>query len=368
MDFNVGIEYDGTRINSGIEVDSYQEKQEYYFTLYFNSKPLVKSGWVKENNFSFEFFSDGEYQIQGHVKFDDKNLWKRSEIIEITSKKEENNSQNTDFNPTKKSLEEFLDEHEIYGKQVQIKRESILCEIDAFVSLRENSDGTLVMFPAAQRAGNVQNPIFHRWSWFSQFPNYNFIAVSDPSLHLFDIPGGWFMSGAETDMIVEMAKFLDLILEKVGCSRSDTIFYGSSMGGFGAMMVASEMPGVSVLAEVPQTDLRDYSVRGAVKMLEDEIYGGIKLTDLDSGFHKMISVVDRFKHNLTIPETVIVTNPTDEGFLQCVDFVKKTVSISGDMSYRGKITLEILPEDLGHKPMEPSDSIPKIMKILSKEN
>ena len=125
---------------------------------------------------------------------------------------------------------------------------------------------------------------------------------------------------------------------------------------------------MSVLVEVPQTDLRNYSVRGAVKMIENEIYGGIKLTDLDKDLHKMISVVDRFEHNSIIPETTIITNPTDEGFEQCVDFVKKVVSISQEMSFRGKITLEVLPEDLGHKPSNPSDIIPKILKNMSEKN
>ncbi len=364
MEFRVEIQHDTKTVSTSIALEAPLEHEEYYFTLYLDDKPLRSSGWIKENHYSFPFYDSGKYQVQGHVRFDDKNLWKRSEFVHVSVNKNENKNKIITFNPIQKTLRDFMSDDEIYRQQIHVKESYDSYFIEAFLFLREKSEGNIVMFPAVQRPDSVKNPIFHRWSWFKQFPNYNFICVSDPSLYLYDVPGGWFLSGEGEDLILQISNFLESILKKINSSASDSVFYGSSMGGFGAMMAASEMRGASVLAEVPQTDLRNYSIKSAIKMIEDEIFSGIKLVDLDPKMNKMISVADRFLQNSTVPEIHLVTNPTDEGFEQCIDFIKNTVSISRDVEYRGNVKLEILPENLGHNPMHSSELIPRIHKVF----
>ena len=80
--FSVAISHDGLLLSSEIvlEVD-FTTPPEYYFNLIKNGKIIHRSGWSKINAYSIELEADGDYCIQGHIRYDDKNIWKRSDVF-----------------------------------------------------------------------------------------------------------------------------------------------------------------------------------------------------------------------------------------------------------------------------------------------
>ena len=72
------------------------------------------------------------------------------------------------------------------------------------------------------------------------------------------------------------------------------------MGGFGALMLAAELRHAVAVAEVPQLDMRNYPIRGAVSDLEGMALG-CTLGEYYDLHPERVSVVSRFVSTRVIP-------------------------------------------------------------------
>ena len=80
--FSVGISCDNNRLHSKIVLTSEFETQpDYFFNIIMNDKIIHRSGWTTEDTYSFEMKERGEYKVQGHIKYEGTNIWKRSSSI-----------------------------------------------------------------------------------------------------------------------------------------------------------------------------------------------------------------------------------------------------------------------------------------------
>ncbi|MFC0675711.1 hypothetical protein [Brachybacterium hainanense] len=89
------------------------------------------------------------------------------------------------------------------------------------------------------------------------------------------------------------------------------IFYGSSLGGFGALCGASAAAAHAV-AEVPQIDVRNW-FPGAVKKIEDHIIH-VPMDAYGARHPERVDVWSRFMVEASIPSFVILTNELDRSF------------------------------------------------------
>mgnify|MGYP006135956975 FL=1 len=80
--FSVNISSDKGILSSEIVSDVDLERSlEYYFNLMKNGKIIHRSGWSSTPTYSIELDSDGDYVIQGHIRYDEQNIWKKSETL-----------------------------------------------------------------------------------------------------------------------------------------------------------------------------------------------------------------------------------------------------------------------------------------------
>lgn len=224
-------------------------------------------------------------------------------------------------------------------------------QIDSFVHLREKANRLICLLPSAQpSSAPQQNPIFHRWSWYKHFPDCHVMVLSDPGLYLSsDIRAAWFM-GSQVDIVEALASHVARISERLGIAQRDVVFYGSSMGGFGALMVAAELADSTAVAEVPQLDMRLYPVPGAIRDLEDKVIG-CSLEVYYADYPHRVSVADRFKRTRTVPRFRIVTNRADPGFSEQMEFVSNLGVLSNGAKSISDHEVLILADEVGHKPL-----------------
>lgn len=271
------------------------------------------------------------------------------------------------FQPKSISFDDFLSSKLDNEDQLHIsKRSEDSFSVDCFAVLRKKSKYLICLIPSAQPQHSApQNPIFHRWSWAYQLREYSVISLSDPALHDCDIHASWFLSNKEeVDYIDRMSEFVCDISKKIKVSYKDIIFYGSSMGGFGALMMASKVEGALAIAEVPQINLTDYKHRNALHKIESLILGGQSLESYGSKFPERVGVVARFKKENYIPPFKIVTNSTDEEYESHINFMHDLSPMRDTARKVGCIDLKISPGPIGHKPLSTVNAVTIIRSAI----
>ncbi|MDH1336344.1 hypothetical protein N5D77_19705 [Comamonas thiooxydans] len=260
---------------------------------------------------------------------------------------------NIAYSPIEIDFDDFELSSDYIENQILInKKVDDIARIDCFGVFRGNAKKLICLLPSAQPQSSAQiNPIFHRWSWAYQFRDCHVICVSDPALYYSDIHASWFIGKGKIDLVNEIAVFLKEILERIGFSEDQVILYGSSMGGFGALMIASHLRGALAIAEVPQIDLRKYPIKSSIEKIEKEVLSGVKIEDYALTYPERVSVLDRFNKKNYIPPFKLITNLADEACADHIDIFNRLRELREDSAVVGDLDLTITAEDFGHKPL-----------------
>lgn len=132
---------------------------------------------------------------------------------------------------------------------------------------KTNAKRLYIFFAGDADRTKREPPVFHRWKWARKF-NGHCLFVSDPTLFLERTMGlGWYVGTETFDCLDVIAPLVDDLAVVCGIARRDVIAYGSSGGGFAALRLGERLPGVTVVAINPQTDITAYHGRAADKFL-----------------------------------------------------------------------------------------------------
>lgn len=149
-----------------------------------------------------------------------------------------------------------------------------------------------------------------RFTWHEEMPNQHVLALADPAMGLDDeILGTWYLHPT-TDLLEEMALMVRYQVERLGLTNDQVLFYGSSLGGFGALGMASLLPGSSAISEIPQIDIARWPIAGAIRAIESRIIG-MPFDQFRISYPEMVDVRDRFGKSNLIPPFLLVTNESD---------------------------------------------------------
>lgn len=170
-------------------------------------------------------------------------------------------------------------------------------------------------------------PFFNRWQWQGEIPDAHVIALADPALGVNDrIIGGWFMH-ADVDLIAELAAIVRRIADRLGVRHEDVTFYGSSLGGYGAVGMAAHLPGASAISEIPQIDVALWPVPSSQRLLEELV--GQPLAEFRKTHPERVSLLDRLRFTGVIPPFTLITNLTDRSYDLQVQFIEQLPTLTG---------------------------------------
>lgn len=176
--------------------------------------------------------------------------------------------------------------------------------------------------PAALSASAAtRNPNqLSRFTWESRLPDHHVIALADPALGMDDsILGAWFLHPT-TDLLEEMSTIVREHASSLGILNEEILFYGSSLGGYGALSMASFIPGSSAIAEIPQIDVAQWHVASAIRAMEEKILG-VSFENFRTTHAERINLLNRFEKNGTIPPFAIITNKNDASYAMQTSFM-----------------------------------------------
>ena len=240
--------------------------------------------------------------------------------------------------------------------------------ISVFSYLKRESDSLIVLLPSAlSPAHKFDGAVFHRWSWYEKFDS-SVVAISDPSFERDGLLGGWFIDDGTSDLMASFCEIVEAFIGALGVDESKVVFYGSSMGGFGALMLASFFSKSLAVAEVPQIDLREYPWKSATDAIQEKCLSGESISDFFERFPERISVVERFKRNRVFPNCEIITNYQDNEVRGLVGFYEAALeSVNSGFISRGSLGISIVNNVSGHKPL-PADLAIRMLKFCMRKH
>lgn len=132
------------------------------------------------------------------------------------------------------------------------------CKNRFFQSEDKGSKKLLVMLPAVNNSNNF--PYFPRISWGPELSKkYHVLYISDPYQHLpcySSVGGSWFISPDGVPSLAALAEKINSLKAHLGLD--DVLFYGSSMGGYAAVVLSSYFKDSKAVAECPQLYLNKH--------------------------------------------------------------------------------------------------------------
>ena len=238
-----------------------------------------------------------------------------------------------------------------------------------YVHLKKNSDKLIALgsglIPIDYMKRFENKPFYTRWTW-----NYSesFLCYNDPTRYLNKkIRGGWGV-GTENEYYLENIKNIILIIcDKLNILNENILFYGSSMGGFMSLMLATMVKQSTALADIPQfnlmhmkyhwDDFKEFSFKNCTEEYIIKNYG------------YRFSFIEMMKKEKYVPNAFLVlnyTHPEDAKIHYQQFFSEKLCEVPfNEVSNNFKIIIN--GRNKGHEPLSPKDSMYLVNAILNKE-
>lgn len=342
--WQVDIQENNGEINISV-VDSFNEKSEYAFYIYINDE-LHHTIWYGPET---------------------KQAYRHNEIGGIyhclAFKRLTDNSTETRLS---RKLMIFNNKIDINLLSNEISDGPHLIEVDntTFPVLFKRQPGPymFVLLSGAINRKNVTPPVFNRWSWASKFPG-SVICIADPTLELDDeIELGWYVGSARQDLTESTARIIVKLCSILRLEKSKIITYGSSGGGFAALMVTNRIGfGVAVAINC-QSEILNYNKLAVQKFLEIcfPSYSAEMVLDI---YRDRVSASSVWGRQDIQTRALLVQNKRDFHHYQ-VHFNKLADSlglpINGGESKNGLHFAILYEDDNGHAP-EPIELFPLIV-------
>lgn len=174
-----------------------------------------------------------------------------------------------------------------------------------------DTDSLLVLMPSALSPDRPDRTkqIVSRFSWADMWPRSEVIAVADPVLQMSSaLNGAWFIH-PELDVVEAIAHLASDLAAERDIPLDRVSFYGSSLGGFGAIGAASVLEGPKAIAEVPQIHFTNWGAAAIREVELDVLHKSI--ASFQDVHPERVSLPARMLHSGRVPAIRLITNPAE---------------------------------------------------------
>ena len=198
-----------------------------------------------------------------------------------------------------------------------------------FSYFKKDATQLVVMFQGHVGRKRMTLPIFQRWSW-AEAIDASVVVLNDPTLWGNDLNIGWWQGEQEQYALPIACEFVELLIDCLGHTKQDVLFFGSSAGGFVALMMAGHCEGSMALVNNPQTNILSYH-EPHVRNLLNIKFGGISKEEASKQYPNRFSVSAFFQSIPSIPRIIYYQNTKDDfhfenHYLPLVNFIYQSGS------------------------------------------
>lgn len=209
-------------------------------------------------------------------------------------------------------------------------------------------------------------PVFQRWSWHDMFPG-SVLYVSDPTLMLEpeEMQLGWYVGTEANYHIADISHLVCSVVRQLGIGTDDVITYGSSGGGFAALMLAAQLGDATAVAINAQTRVLEYIPRFVEKLLQKS-FGGKSREELSPAELARLDAIDAFI-NAPNAKCLYVQNIQDINHYErhYLDFCKATgARVQGGVGDDKRVVTLLYDDPAGHG-AEPKHLAPRLISMAT---
>lgn len=189
---------------------------------------------------------------------------------------------------------------------------------------------------------------------------YNVLIIPDKTVEINDsLELGWYLGQSNSDYIHSIAKLVTNTASELNIDNESITFYGSSGGGYAALILSTLLIGSNSISINPQIILKNYIKRVYDKFILDTGH------DEKSPLLAVTSYMDERKY---IPRITLIQNRQDHLHYKehFVPFMKWYLSKSSKLSTFGDFLVTKFTNDKGHNAiLNVYESMPYIEKEYS---
>ena len=254
-----------------------------------------------------------------------------------------------------------------YNKRFELIVELNNVKYEFLLNLKENSENLLVLLTSALAYGkknNADKPIYNRWKWDFDFST---IYCNDPTFYLTnEIKGGFYIGTNENWYLKNIYLILVELFKRLNFHNDKICFYGSSMGGTAALMLAGFFQESIAIADIPILDITNNWHWKSIKKYcfkdedEDEILKkhGYKLNIID-----FINYVDYIPHSYLLMDLSV----EEDYLVQYKPFFNSLNKIQHN-TYNSNMKIRFDRKNKGHMPLTEFEFKSLLNNILHSSN
>lgn len=191
-----------------------------------------------------------------------------------------------------------------------------------------------VLLAAAINRASAVLPVFNRWKWAAKFPGH-VLCIADPSLYLApDYALGWYVGTRSIDVTEKLAWMVSAVAARLYVPNDNIVFYGSSGGGFAAMMAAVRLHGSTAVAINPQARIFSYHIRRVVETFRKVAFPELDWEAIELQHGHRVDVVRALEQVGVRVRVIYAQNTLDhQHFDYHFEYVRSRVSNSSNIGF-----------------------------------
>lgn len=174
--------------------------------------------------------------------------------------------------------------------------------------LKSNSDSLIAFSNGAVDYNKKKPPVFMREKWQGDYDSHC-IYIDDPTLHDDNLRVGWGFGEDSHYYLESISKIVIKISLLLDISSANTIYFGSSAGGFMSLMLATIHPETIAVVNNPQFTVKDQRYIDFVKLKYPDYnneqikenfgirFSFYKLSETLNYFPKIYYIINRYSEN-----------------------------------------------------------------------
>lgn len=175
------------------------------------------------------------------------------------------------------------------------------------IKLKESNNNMVVFSNGAYNPQKSNPPIFARSSWHGDF-QANCIFIDDVTIHGTECTLGWGVGTPEHYYLEDFSVIIKKIGELLEVPANNTVYFGSSAGGFMSMMLAILHDGSLAVPNNPQVYAHKFGRGVAINKLYETRFPGLSENEIHENFGERFSVLQMMLKKKIIPRTIYLIN------------------------------------------------------------
>lgn len=179
------------------------------------------------------------------------------------------------------------------------------------IKLKENNNNAVVFSNGAYDPQKSEPPIFMR-SRFADSYNANCIFIDDVTIHNTNLRIGWGIGTPEKHYLKEYSEIVKSILKLLKIEEENTVYFGSSAGGFMSMGLSILHKGSKAVVNNPQFYATTYAKGVSLRRLFAEIFPDMDRKEILAEYSDRFSITNMMRTHKNIPEILVIQNRLHE--------------------------------------------------------